>query len=136
MLNRITLQGRLTKDPEIRSTQNQTIFCNFMVACDRNFSGQDGQKQTDFLPCVAWKQKAQFLGQYFHRGDMILLSGMLTSRQYDDQNGQRKTVYEILVDEINFCGSKTQGQGQAQPQPPMQAQGEPLPEDDFLPFDV
>lgn len=134
MLNRITLQGRFTKDPEIRSTQNQTIFCNFMVACDRNFSGQDGQKQTDFIPCVAWKQKAQFLGQYFHKGDMILLSGMLTSRQYDDQNGQRKTVYEILVDEINFCGSKTQGQ--AQPQPPMQAQGEPLPEDDFLPFDV
>lgn len=132
MLNRITLQGRLTKDPEIKATANQTPYCNFNVACDRNFSGQDGQKQTDFLPCVAWKQKAQFLGQYFHRGDMILLSGMLTSRQYDDAQGQRRTVYEILVDEINFCGSKSESKPQVQPQP----QVEPLPEDDNLPFDV
>lgn len=131
MLNRITLQGRLTKDPEIRSTQNQTIFCNFMVACDRNFSGQDGQKQTDFLPCIAWKQRAQLLGNYFHKGDMMIVSGSLTSRQYDDQNGQRRYVYEVLVDEIDFCGSKSDGKTREDPQ------AEPLPDDNSpLPFEV
>lgn len=112
MLNRITVQGRLTRDPEVNATTNQTVYCRFQIASERNFGGQDGQKQTDFLPCVAWKQKAQFLGQYFHKGDMILISGTLQSRQYDDSQGQKKTSYEILVDEIDFCGGRREEERQ------------------------
>ena len=131
MLNKITLQGRLTRDPEPRNTQSQIAFCNFCVASERNFSGQDGQKQTDFINCVAWRKTAEFLGRYFHKGDMILLSGTLQSRKYDD-NGQQRTMYEVLVEEINFCG----GQAQNQTQNPYPAQSVPLPDDGALPFDV
>lgn len=135
MLNKIILQGRLTKDPEIRLTANQTAFCNFSVASERSFSGQDGQRQTDFINCIAWKQKAQFLGQYFHKGDMILLSGTLQSRNYQDNNGQNRTAFEVLVEDINFCGGgQRQTQPQAQAQPPVYPD---LPTDtDALPFEI
>lgn len=101
MLNTIAVQGRITADPEIRVTQTGKKVCSFTVACDRN--GRDSG--TDFIPCVAWEQRAEFLKNYFSKGDLMIVRGRLTSRRYE-QDGKQRTAYEILVDETLFCGSK------------------------------
>lgn len=124
MLNKIVLQGRLTRDPELKNTSNQKLFCSFMVASERPKYGE--KTETDFLPCVAWEKTASFLGNYFHKGDMILISGRLNSRKYDD-NGTSRTIYEILVESIDFCGGKTQPQTQQAQTQPVQSTQEEVP---------
>ena len=83
MLNHITIMGRLTRDPEVRMTQSQTQVASFTLAVDRDFGGRDGgEKQADFIDCVAWRQTAEFVGKYFQKGRMAVVSGRLQSRKY------------------------------------------------------
>ena len=130
MLNRTCLQGRLTKDVEIRNTSNQTAVASFTIACDRAFKNGQGETETDFINCVAWRQTATFLSRYFRKGDMVLLSGKLQTRSYDDRNGNKVFVTEVVVDEVNFCGSQAKREENRDTAPT------DYDEDDPVPFDI
>lgn len=103
-MNIVILKGRLTKDVEVRSTGSGLAVASFAVAVDRRFKDANGNKQTDFINCVAWRQQASFLGQYFHKGSPILITGELQTRSFED-NGQKRFVSEVIVDSIEFCES-------------------------------
>ena len=104
-MNKVILVGRLTKDPEVKNTSSQVPFCNFTIAVDRRFKDQNGQRQADFINCVAWRQTASFINSYFHKGSKIGVVGSIQTRTYDDQSGQRRYVTEVLVDEAEFVDS-------------------------------
>ncbi|MCQ2533933.1 MAG: single-stranded DNA-binding protein [Clostridia bacterium] len=122
-MNKVVLLGRLTKDPEVKMTASQTSFCNFTIAVDRRFKDANGQRQADFISCVAWRQTAQFIGNYFRKGSKILVGGSIQSRSYDDANGQKRYVTEVVVDEVDFADSgRAEGQanvGYSVPQAPV-----------------
>lgn len=107
MLNHIVIMGRLTRDPEMRYTQSQLPVASFTVAVDRDFSGKDGgNKQTDFINCVAWRHTAEFVSKYFHKGSMAVVSGRLQIRNYDDKDGNKRQTAEVVVDNSYFGESK------------------------------
>ena len=105
MLNKIVLMGRLTADPELRRTNGGTSVTSFTLAVDRDFKSQSGEKQTDFINCVAWRGTAEFISKHFHKGSMAVAAGSLQSRQYE-KNGDKRTVWEVLVENIYFGDSK------------------------------
>ena len=97
MLNNITLFGRLTRDPELRYTQSQKPVASFTVAVDRDFTPKDGgDKQTDFISCVAWSGTAEFVSKHFGKGQLILVNGRLQVREYTDKDGQNRKAYEVV----------------------------------------
>ena len=104
MLNNVIIMGRITQDLELRQTPNGASTLSFNVAVDRNYSGKDGQRQTDFITCVAWRQQAEFISKYFAKGRMIAIVGNLRSRTYDDKNGTKHYVTEVYVDSASFTG--------------------------------
>ena len=107
MLNHIVIMGRLTRDPELRHTQSQTPVASFTLAVDRDFGGRDGgEKQTDFIDCVAWRQTAEFVSKYFAKGSMAVVSGRLQIRDWTDREGGKRRSAEIVVDNIYFGESK------------------------------
>ena len=104
MLNSITLHGRLGRDPELRYTQQSQIpVASFSIAVDRN--GKDAG--TDWINIVAWNKTAELIDKYFRKGDEILISGRLQIRSYEDKNGNKRTVAEVVADRIDFCGKKS-----------------------------
>ena len=107
MLNHITVMGRLTRDPELRTTQSGVSVASFTVACDRDFGGRDGgEKQTDFIDCVAWRSTGEFVSKFFHKGSMIVVSGRLQSRKWQDREGNNRTNWEINADNVYFGESR------------------------------
>ena len=107
MLNHIVIMGRLVKDPELRYTQSQVPVTSFTVAVDRDFGGRDGSdRQTDFVDCVAWRQTGEFVSKYFQKGRMIVVSGRLQSRKWQDREGNNRTNWEIQADNVYFGDSK------------------------------
>ena len=108
MLNCVVLMGRLVADPELRTTTSGLSVASFRVAVDRRFSKSGEEKQADFINCVAWREKADFVSQWFRKGSMIAVQGTLQSRSYEDKNGQKRTAYEVVADNISFCGSKAE----------------------------
>ena len=107
MLNHITVMGRLTRDPEMRTTQSGVSVVSFTVACDRDFGGRDGgERQTDFIDCVAWRSTGEFVSKYFHKGSMIVVSGRLQSRKWQDRDGNNRTSWEINADNVYFGESR------------------------------
>lgn len=118
-MNKVELVGRLTKEPEVKLTQNQTPFCNFTVAVDRRFKDQNGNRQADFINCVAWKQTAQFIQKYFHKGNRIGICGCIQTRNYEDQNGQKVYITEVIAEEAEFVETQkqtTQPDNQTEPE--------------------
>ena len=114
MINRVVLVGRLTKDVEVRKTTTGLSVASFTVACDRR--GQknpDGSSQADFINCTAWRQSADFLGQYARKGAMVGVEGRIQTRSYDDQQGQRRYVTEVVCDNVNLLESKTPSMARA-----------------------
>ena len=114
-MNKVILIGRLTKDPEVRNTSNQTAFCNFSIAVDRRFKDNNGQRQADFINCVAWRQTASFIGSYFRKGSKIAVVGSLQTRTYDDNQGQKRYVTEVVVEEAEFADSANSGSRESAP---------------------
>lgn len=106
MLNTITVMGRLTRDPELRYTQSQTPVASFTVACERDFAGQDQEKVTDFIDCVAWRSTGEFVNKYFHKGNMIIVDGRLQSRKWTDKEGNKRVSWEINAEHCYFGESK------------------------------
>ena len=108
MLNHIVIMGRLTRDPELRSTQSGVSEASFTVAVDRDFGGRDGgERQTDFIDCVAWRQTGEFVSRYFRKGSMIVVSGRLQSRKWQDREGNNRTNWEIQADNVYFGESRS-----------------------------
>ena len=105
-MNAICLMGRLTGDPELKTTQNGVSVTSFSVAVDRAYRSKDQERQTDFINCVAWRNTAEFISRYFRKGQRIALQGSLQSRKYTANDGSQRTVYEVVVDNAFFCESK------------------------------
>ena len=105
MLNRITLQGRLTRDPDLRFTKDNTPVASFTLAVDRDFCAND-ERQTDFIDCVAWKHTGEFISKYFRKGGMTVVSGRLQIRSWEDKDGNPRRTAEVLVESVYFCGDR------------------------------
>lgn len=107
MLNHITIMGRLTRDPELRRTGNGIPVASFTIACDRDFSGKDGgEKEVDFIDCVAWRSTGEFVEKYFSKGRMAVVSGRLQIRGWTDKDGNKRRTAEIVADNVYFGDSK------------------------------
>jgi len=105
MINRVVLVGRLTKDPELRRTQSGTSVVSYTIAVNRR-SAQPGQPDADFINCVAWNKTAELMAQYLHKGSLIGVEGRIQTRSYENQQGQKVYVTEVLVNMIQFLGSR------------------------------
>ena len=106
MLNKIIIMGRLTRDPELRRTGSGTAVTSFSLACDRDFKSQSGDKETDFIEVVAWKNTAEFVSKYFSKGRMAVVEGRLQIRDWTDKSGNKRTTAEVVADNVYFADSK------------------------------
>ena len=107
MLNHITIMGRLTRDPELRRTGSGIAVASFTVAVDRDFGGREGgERETDFIDCVAWRQTGEFVSKYFTKGSMIVVSGRLQIRGWTDKDGNKRRTAEVVADNCYFGESK------------------------------
>ena len=112
MLNHITIMGRLTRDPELRRTGSGIAVASFTVAVDRDFGGRDGgERETDFIDCVAWRQTGEFVSKYFTKGSMIVVSGRLQIRNWNDKDGNKRRSAEVVADNCYFGESKRSNEG-------------------------
>ena len=112
MLNHITIMGRLTRDPELRRTGSGIAVASFTVAVDRDFGGRDGgERETDFIDCVAWRQTGEFVSKYFTKGSMIVVSGRLQIRNWNDKDGNKRRSAEVVADNVYFGESKRSSEG-------------------------
>lgn len=143
MLNCVTLMGRLVADPELRTTTTGKSVCTFRIAVDRSFQKAGEQRQADFITIVAWESTANFVSRYFAKGSMIAVQGSIQTRNYQDNNGNNRTAFEVLAREVSFCGSKaetgtTAPVSPAAPAPAYQtavpSDFEEITDDDDLPF--
>ncbi len=115
MLNNITLMGRLTKDPECRTTPNGVSVASWYLAVDRDYKGQDGKRPTDFFTCIAWRGTADLARQYLAKGRLITVVGRMEMRDYQDKNGNARRAYEVIVQGVYFGDSAKPQQSQQQP---------------------
>ena len=112
MLNHITIMGRLTRDPELRRTGSGIAVASFTLAVDRDFSPKDGgERETDFIDCVAWRQTGEFVSKYFTKGRMAVVSGRLQIRSWNDKDGNKRRTAEVVADKVYFGDSKRDDMG-------------------------
>lgn len=114
MINRVVLTGRLTREIELRRTQSGAAVASFTLAVDRSFK-REGQPEADFINCVAWNRSAETMAQYLHKGSLIGVDGRIQTRNYDNQQGQRVYVTEVVCDSFTFLESRAQSQANQQP---------------------
>ena len=112
MLNKIILMGRLTRDPELRRTNGGTPVASFTIAVDRDFKSQDGEKETDFIDVVVWRNTAEFVSKYFTKGRMAVVEGRLQIRDWTDKDGGKRRNAEVIADNVYFGDSKNNGAAQ------------------------
>lgn len=111
MLNNCTFMGRLTRDPELRRTQNNTAVVSFTIAVDRDFKPENGERETDFIDICAWRHTAEFVSKYFGKGSMIVVHGRLQIRDWTDKDGNKRRSAEIVADDVYFGESKRRENG-------------------------
>ena len=113
-MNKVILIGRLTRDPELRYTGSNTPVATFSLAVNRSFTNQNGEREADFINCVVWRKLAETVKNYLSQGSQVAVEGRIQTRNYDDQNGQKRYVTEVIVENIDFVGSRRDNaQGQA-----------------------
>ena len=142
MLNHIVIMGRLTRDPELRRTGSGVAVASFTLAVDRDYTGKDqGEKETDFIDCVAWRTTGEFVGKYFAKGRMACVSGRLQIRQWTDKDGNKRRNAEVVADNVYFADQKsTADNGANSPAPvaatvaPAAGNFVPMDDDEPLPF--
>ena len=134
-MNNVVLMGRITKDIELRSTQNGKSVVTFSMAVKRRFA-KEGQPQADFINCVAWGQQAEFIAKFFNKGSMIAIVGNIQTRSWDGQDGKKQFATEIIVDEVHFTGEKKENATQGENDAVTEADFTMIdaPADDTLPF--
>ena len=116
MLNRTIMMGRLTRDPELRNTQAGIPVCSFSIACDRGFKNANGERETDFFDCVAWRQTAEFVSRYFTKGRMTVVEGRLQNRDWTDKEGNKRRTTELIADNVYFGDSRPKDADEGEPQ--------------------
>ena len=143
MINSVVLMGRLTYEPELRTTSSGISVLRFQMAVDRNYQSQGQDRQADFIDCIAWRQTAEFISRYFHKGSMIAVEGSIQTGNYNDRDGNKRKSVEVVANQVSFCGSKTESQGTnpafSQPAPSYASADnsdfeEIVDDDDDLPF--
>ena len=143
MINTVVLMGRLTYEPELRKTPSSVSVLRFQLAVERSYQKNNEEKQTDFIDCVAWRQTAEFISKYFHKGNMLAVEGAVQTNNYTDKNGANRKQVEVLVNNASFCGSKNENgagapQGGYMQSEPTHANKdidfEEIVDDDDLPF--
>ena len=144
-MNVVAIMGRLTYEPELRVTPSNVSVLRFQIAVDRNYSPKGQDRQVDFIDCVAWRQTAEFISRYFHKGSMIAVEGSIQTSSYTDKNGNNRKQIEVVANNVSFCGNKSANNSSGQA-PPVQsyAQGyssadtsdfeEIVDDEDDLPF--
>lgn len=133
MLNKTTVMGRLTRDPELRRTGSGTAVTSFTIACDRDYKSDSGEREADFFDCVAWRSTAEYVSKYFTKGRMAVVAGRLQTREWTDKNGNKRKATEIVAESVYFGDSKREGGGQQSYAAPQESFAE-LPDDDEVPF--
>ena len=140
MINSVVLMGRLTADPELKTTPNGTSVTSFSMAVERNYAPKGQERETDFINVVAWRQTAEFVCRYFDKGQIIAITGSIQTRKYQDKNGNNRTAVEVVANQVSFCGSKAESGGSTPQQETTTPSNtgtddfEDLPDDDDLPF--
>ena len=109
MLNKVVIMGRLARDPELRRTQAGVSVTSFRIACDRDFKSQSGEKETDWIDIVAWRNTAEFVSKYFQKGRMVIVDGRLQTRDWTDKDGNKRIAVEVVADNVYFGDSKREG---------------------------
>ena len=112
MFNRVILIGRLTRDPELRYASNGVAVASFTLAVDRNYKNAKGEKETDFIPCVVWRQLAELCAEYLAKGKLAAIDGRMQVRSYETQDGQRRYVTEVVAENVRFLSPRN-GQGES-----------------------
>lgn len=137
-MNSVILMGRLTADPELKHTNNDTAVTSFSIAVDRPMSKE---KTADFINITAWRKTAEFIAKYFRKGSMIAIQGSLQTRRYEDKDGNKRTIYEVVANNVEFCGGKNEngntsaGRSSATNKPVDEGvDSNPVESDDDLPF--
>lgn len=130
MLNYVVVMGRLTKDPELKTSASGTPFVSFTVACSRDHVESDGERKTDFIDVIAWRKNAEFLAKWFHKGDMICVEGRWQTRSWEKEDGTKRRKEEILARHLNFCEGKKRESNDSVDSPKFAE----LPDEDFIPF--
>ena len=106
MINNVVLIGRLVATPKLKCTPQQNAVTSFTLAVERSYARQGEQRQADFINCVAWRKTAEFITKYFQKGNMIAVTGSIQTRNYQDQNGNKRIAVEVIVEQASFCGEK------------------------------
>ena len=137
-LNKVILIGRITADPELKKTQTDVSVASFSIAVQRDYKNADGEYDTDFINCVAWRNTADFICRFFKKGAPICIVGAIQTRRYEDKDGNKRTAVEVVVTEAKFVEGKKDDNTQTAPAP-MEAGGNDVPfdeiaDDDELPF--
>ena len=139
MLNSVCLMGRLTADPELKSTQSGVSVCNFRIAVDRTYTPKGQEKQTDFINIVTWRGTAEFVSRYFRKGQLVAVQGSIQTSQYTDRDGNKRTTFDVVADNVFFAekkaesGETKQGAGYDH-SPDIQGDFEEIIGDESLPF--
>ena len=123
MINRVVLVGRMTRDPELRRTPQGDAVTSFTLAVNRNYTSRDGQQQADFINCVVWRKPAENVERYCSKGSLVGVEGRIQTRSYDNSQGQKVYVVEVICDSVQFLetrAARERNQFQSQPQPQMQ----------------
>lgn len=129
MLNKVILMGRFTKDPELRATQQGESVLSFSLAVDRDYKGQNEERKTDFINCVAWRKTAEFISKYFRKGNLATIEGSIETRSWENEEGKKNYATEVKVNNIYFGESKKEASETGYDAPPV-----PMGDDDSLPF--
>ena len=139
MLNSVCLMGRLTADPELKSTQLGVSVCNFRIAVDRTYTPKGQEKQTDFINIITWRSTAEFVSRYFRKGQLVAVQGSIQTGQYTDRDGNKRTAFDVVADNVFFAekkaesGETKQGAGYDH-SPDIQGDFEEIIGDESLPF--
>nr|DAW80082.1 MAG TPA: Single strand binding protein [Caudoviricetes sp.] len=139
MLNSVCLMGRLTADPELKSTQSGVSVCSFRIAVDRTYQPKGQEKQTDFINIVTWRGTAEFVSRYFRKGQLVAVQGSIQTSQYTDRDGNKRTAFDVVADNVFFAekkaesGETKQGAGYDH-SPDIQGDFEEIISPDELPF--
>ena len=139
MLNSVCLMGRLTADPELKSTQSGVSVCSFRIAVDRTYTPKGQEKQTDFINIVTWRSTAEFVSRYFRKGQLVAVQGSIQTSQYTDKDGNKRISFDVVADNVFFAekkaesGDSKQGEGYGH-SPDIQGDFEEIVGNDDLPF--
>lgn len=141
-MNKITIIGNLTKDPELTETPNGTPVCKFTVASNRNYPNSSGEREADFFNCTAWRGLGETIARYCSKGSKLFIVGKVETREYEDSDGNKRKAWDIVVDDMEFATPKRADDGEEHHEPPARSQSKPasrakslnIEDDDDIPF--